>query len=124
MVERVCILIVDDQPRARKSLQALLSTWSRVGEMHEACDGPAGVERVQELRPDVVLMDVRMPELDGLQATQQIKAMWPQVKVIVMSMYPEHQSEALAAGADGFVGKAEAPERLLNLLSAVMEKEV
>jgi DNA-binding NarL/FixJ family response regulator len=122
MVEPIRVLIVDDQPRARKSLQALLSTWSRVGEMHEASDGREALQLVKELQPEVVLMDVRMPEIDGLEATVQIKARWPQVKVVVLSMYPEYQAEALAAGADAFVGKGEAPYKLLDLLSVVMHQ--
>jgi YesN/AraC family two-component response regulator len=64
------VLIVDAQPRARKSLKALLSTRSRIGEMYEASDGREAVQLVKELRPDVVLMDVRMPEIDGLEATR------------------------------------------------------
>jgi DNA-binding NarL/FixJ family response regulator len=116
------VLIVDDQPRARKSLKALLSTWPQIGEMHEASNGREAVGLVEKLQPDVVLIDVRMPELDGLKATAQIKAEWPEVKVVVLSMYPEYQTEALAAGADAFVGKGEAPETLLDLLSAVMQK--
>lgn len=121
MQEPIRILIVDDQPRARKSLKALLATWSRVGEVHEASNGREALELVRELRPDAVLMDVRMPEMDGLKATVQIKALWPQVKVVVLSMYLEYQDEALALGADAFVGKGEAPDRLLDLLSAVVQ---
>lgn len=121
MQKPIRILVVDDQPRARKSLKALLSTWPRVGEVHEASNGREAVELVRELRPDAVLMDVRMPEMDGLKATVQIKALWPQVKVIVLSMYLEYQDEALALGADAFVGKGEAPDRLLDLLSAVVQ---
>jgi DNA-binding NarL/FixJ family response regulator len=124
MVEPIRVLIVDDQPRARKSLKALLATWSRGAEIHEAGDGREAVRLVKELGPDVVLMDVRMPEIDGLQATVQIKALRPEVKVIVLSMYPEYRSEALAVGADAFVGKGEAPERLLDLLSALFQKRV
>jgi DNA-binding NarL/FixJ family response regulator len=120
MVEPIRVLIVDDQPRARKSLQALLSTWPRIGEMHEAGNGREARQLVGELQPDVVLMDARMPELDGLKATLQIKALWPQVKVIILSMYLEYRDEALAAGADAFVGKAEAPDKLLDLLSVIM----
>jgi DNA-binding NarL/FixJ family response regulator len=122
MVEPIRVLIVDDQPQARKSLKALLSTWSRVGEMHEAANGREAVQLIKELQPDVVLMDVRMPEVDGLKATVQIKALWPQVKVILLSMYSEYRGEALAAGADAFVGKGEAPDELLDLLSSVMRK--
>ena len=120
MAETIRILIVDDQLRARKSLKALLSTWPRVVEIDEASNGHEAVQLVKELQPDVVLMDVRMPEIDGLQATLQIKALWPQVKVIVLSMYAEHRDEALAAGADAFVGKGEAADRLLDLLSVVI----
>ena len=77
---------------------------------------------MREFRPDLVLMDVRMPEIDGLEATAQIKAQWPQVHIVVLSMYVEHRGEALAAGADAFVGKGEAPGTLLDVLSAVLQK--
>jgi len=119
--KRLQVLIVDDQPRARKSLAALLSTWGRELEIREADNGREAIQLVQALQPHAVLMDVRMPELDGVQATVQIKAQWPRVKVIVLSMYAEHREQALAAGADAFVGKAEAAERLLDVLSAVMQ---
>jgi DNA-binding NarL/FixJ family response regulator len=116
------ILIVDDQPRARNSVRALLSTWSRVLEIREAGNGREALRLVEELPPDLVLMDVRMPEVNGLEATGQIKARWPQVKVIVLSMYIEHRDEALAAGADAFVGKGEASDALLGIVAALVEK--
>jgi DNA-binding NarL/FixJ family response regulator len=117
------ILIVDDQPRARKSLEALLSAWSPAVALCEAGNGREAVQLVKEFQPDLVLMDVRMPEMDGLAATAQIKAQWPQVKVVVLSMYVEYRGEALAAGADAFVGKGDAPGTLLDVLSAVMQRE-
>jgi len=61
IVEPIRVLIVDDQSRARKSLKALLSTWSQAGEMHEGCNGREALQLVKEFQPDVVLMDVRMP---------------------------------------------------------------
>jgi CheY-like chemotaxis protein len=121
MVASIRVLIVDDQPRARKSVRALLSTWTRSAEVREANNGREALRLAEELPPDLVLMDVRMPEMDGLEATGQIKARWPQVKIIVLSMYIEHEEEALAAGADAFVGKAEAPDALLGILSDLVE---
>jgi NarL family two-component system response regulator LiaR len=123
MDESTRVLIADDQPRARRSLKALLSTWPRVGEIYEASNGREAVQSVQERQPHMVLMDVLMPEVDGLEATAQIKALWPQVKVVVLSMYLEYRDEALAAGADAFVGKGEPADRLLAVLSALMYED-
>ena len=123
MVEPIRVLIVDDQPRARKSVRALLSTWQRIGEIYEAGNGREAVQLVGECQPNVVLMDVRMPEMDGLQATVQIKALWPRVKVVVLSMHLEYRDEALAAGADAFVGKGEPADRLLAVLSAIVDAD-
>ena len=119
MTRRVRVLIVDDQPRARQSLQALLSTWPSAGEVREASDGQEAVRLVEMRPPDVVLMDVRMPVMDGLQATRIIKAGWPRVKVVVLTLYGEYEAEALAAGADVFIGKGEPPGRLLAALEAL-----
>jgi DNA-binding NarL/FixJ family response regulator len=124
MQKPIQILIVDDQPRACRSMRALLSTWTRAADIHEASNGREALRLVEELPPDLVLMDVRMPEMDGLEATELIKARWPQVKVIVLSMYIEHGVEALSAGADAFVGKGEAPEQLLDVVSTMMERGV
>lgn len=119
MTECVRALIVDDQPRARKSLKALLSTWPVLQEAREAADGWEAVQLVEEGQPDVVLMDISMPGMDGLQATRLIKARWPQVKVVVLTMHGEYEAEALAAGADAFVAKGEPASHLLATLSAV-----
>ncbi len=123
MSQCVQILIVDDQPRARQSLRALLSTWPPAGEVREAVDGREAVQLVEKRQPDVILMDVRMPELDGLQATQIIKASWPKIKVIVLTLYGEYEGEALAAGADVFIGKGEPPDRLLTALSSLAAEQ-
>ena len=102
----------------------MLSTWDGILEIREASNGREAAQQVEELRPDLVLMDVRMPEIDGLEATRQIKARWPRVKVIILSMYIEHRDEVLAAGADAFVSKGEAPERLLDRVAAVLQEGV
>jgi DNA-binding NarL/FixJ family response regulator len=100
-------------------LKALLATCSQVETSREAVDGRDALARVEERLPDVILMDARMPEMDGLQATRLIKTKWPQVKVIVLSMYAEYMDEALAAGADAFVSKGAPADKLLATLSAV-----
>ena len=117
MTHCVKILIVDDQPRARQSLRALLSTWPPATEIREAADGHEAIQLVQEMQPDIVLMDVRMPEMNGLEATRHIKARWSQVRIIVLTLHGQYEAEALAAGADAFIGKGEPPDRLLSALS-------
>lgn len=117
MQTKTNVLLVDDQPRARNSLKALLSTLPGVDQIYEAGDGQEAVRLVQRFVPQIVLMDIRMPVLDGLEATRQIKAGWPRVRVIVLSMYTDRAEEALAAGADVFISKGEPAERLLNILN-------
>jgi len=112
-------LVADDQPRARKSIKTLLATWPEIGQVREAANGREAIGLVEESRPDVVLMDVRMPEMDGIEATRLIKARWPQVKVIVLSMYPDYATDVLEAGADAFLTKGTPPEELLSTLAAV-----
>jgi len=120
MIDKIDVLVADDQHRARQSLRALLSTWPPAGVVLEADSGREALRVVEESRPGLVLMDARMPEMDGLQATLQLKIKWPQIKVVVLSMYGEYEAEALAVGADAFVGKGEPPDRLLSVLSAVI----
>lgn len=124
------ILIVDDLARARQSVKALLSTYPSVDGLKEAANGREALALAESWLPDAVLMDVCMPDpegaaLDGLAATEAIKARWPQMKVIVLSMYGDYEAQALAAGADAFVNKGEPPARLLQALDAavVSDKE-
>jgi DNA-binding NarL/FixJ family response regulator len=120
MSKQVKVLIVDDQLRARQSLKALLATWPLIGETHEAINGQEAIHRIEQAQPDLVLMDVRMPVMDGFQATRYIKRHWPQIKVIVLSMYGDCQVDALAAGADAFMSKGELPENVLDRISQVL----
>ena len=119
MLGNVRILIVDDQLRARQGLKALLATWPQAKEIREAALGRDALRLIQDSPPDVVFMDVRMPQVDGLQVTRLIKAGWPQIKVIVLTLYAEYAADALAAGADAFVCKGDQPEKVLNTLAAV-----
>jgi len=110
------ILIADDHPRSRNGLQALLATTPEVAVIGEAVDGQEAVRLVAETHPDVVLMDIQMPVMDGLQATQQIKNRWPEVKVIALTMYGATRSKALSAGVDAFLIKGCSAEELLGVI--------
>ena len=77
------------------------------------------MQSVAEEQPNVVLMDLRMPVMDGLEATRQIKNRWPQVKVIVLTMHGSHEDEALAAGADRFVLKGSPGSSLTEVIRSL-----
>ncbi len=115
----VKVMIVDDQPRARQSLKALLGTAPGIRVIREAANGREAVREAPLARPDVVLMDVLMPEMDGLQATRLIKAMLPETRVVVLSLYGEYRHAALAAGADEFLTKG-CPSR--DLFAAITSR--
>jgi DNA-binding NarL/FixJ family response regulator len=119
MTKRIRVLVADNQPRARQSMKALLAAWSEVEEVGEAASGREAVRLVEAFQPDVALIDVRMPEMDGLEATRLIKAKWPQVKVILLSMYVEYETAAIAAGADAFVAKGDLAKKLRTILADV-----
>ena len=116
MAQPTRVLIADDSARARDGLRALLAIRPEIEVVGEAANGQDAVRLVAECRPDVVLMDLHMPVLDGIQATLLIKQQWPAVTVVVLTMYAVDQSAALAAGADAFLIKGNAPDRLLAAL--------
>jgi DNA-binding NarL/FixJ family response regulator len=116
MAQPIRVLIADDSARTREGLRALFTTWPEITVVGEAANGQEAVRLVAEYLPDVVLMDLRMPMLDGVQATRLIKQQWPAVTIVVLTMYATEQSVALAAGADAFVMKGSVPERLLTAM--------
>lgn len=113
MERKIRVLIADDRPHSRDGLRALAATWPRVEVVGEAGDGREAVRLVETCCPDAVLMDVRMPGMDGLAATRIIKERWPKVRVVILTMYPIHHKEALSAGADAFLVKGCSTEELL-----------
>lgn len=120
MLKKLRILIVDDQQRARLSLKALLATRFQLIDTCEAVNGIEAIRCVEECKPDIVLMDIRMPEMDGIEATRIIKKKLAQVPVIVLSLYSEYKTAALAAGANAFLIKGEPVEQLLAVLLAAI----
>ena len=109
------ILLVDDHTIVRQGLRALLDAEDGLEVVGEVGDGRAALDAVQRLRPDVVVMDIAMPGLNGLEATQRIASMPGAPRVIVLSMYTdlEHVVHALLAGASGYVRKEDADTELV-----------
>lgn len=116
MGRRIRVLIADDHAHARRGLRALLSTSPAVEVVCEAENGREAAQRVEECQPDVVIMDIQMPVWDGLEATRYIKANWPGVAVIALTIRASWHAAALSAGADGFLLKG-CPSR--ELIAAV-----
>lgn len=117
------LLIVEDNSRARRALKALISQQSEVQVTAEAANGREAIQTINGQIPDLVLMDVRMPVMNGLDATRVIKSKWPQVKVVILSMYPDYQPEAMQAGADAFLVKGSPVEELTALFRALQRPE-
>jgi DNA-binding NarL/FixJ family response regulator len=115
----ITVLVVDDEKSVREGTRALLAFAHGIDATREACNGEEAVQLVAAEQPDVVLMDVRMPVMDGLEATRLIKESWPQVKVIVLTMYSSHRNDALAAGADRFLLKGRMGELLEGTIRAL-----
>jgi DNA-binding NarL/FixJ family response regulator len=112
----VRVLIADDRSRSRDGLRTLLETWPEVGVVGEAVNGLEAILLVEKYQPDVVLMDAKMPVLDGLETTRLIKHKWPEVKVVMLTMYAAHRVNALATGADAFLVKGCPAEELLEAI--------
>jgi DNA-binding NarL/FixJ family response regulator len=117
----VRVLLVDDDDLMRAGLRAVLSSDSRVEVVGEAGSGRVAVERVRTLRPDLVLMDVRMPDLDGIAATREVTSASPEVKVVILTTFEQDDYifGALNAGASGFLLKRSGPEELLAAIQTV-----
>ncbi len=112
----VRVLIVDDQPLIRHSLRLVVDGAADLEVVGEAGTGADAVTKAAELQPDVVLMDIRMPGGDGIEATRRITSELPATRVVVLSMFEldEYVHAALRAGASGFLLKDAEPERLVD----------
>ncbi|MFJ8727144.1 response regulator [Streptomyces sp. NPDC093269] len=115
------VLVVDDQPLQRYGFRMLLDSVPETEVVGEAAHGAEAVRKAAELRPDVVLMDVRMPGMDGIEATRRIAAQGDRSRVLVLTTFDldEYVHAALRAGASGFLLKDARPEELLAGIRAV-----
>jgi DNA-binding NarL/FixJ family response regulator len=117
------ILVVDDQSMVRAGFRMLLGDEPDIEVVAEAADGLEAVAQTARFHPDVVLMDIRMPRLDGLEATRRILAADPSARVLILTTFglEDYVYEALRAGASGFVLKDDPPEQLLAAVRTVAE---
>ena len=119
------VLLADDDALLRAGLAVVLSTDSDLDVVAEAADGLQAVDQCRRHAPDVVLMDVRMPGIDGIEATRRIVAILPDTKILILTtfQYDEYVWGALRAGASGFLLKRASPERLLDAVHTVATGE-
>ena len=119
------VLIADDHIIVREGLIALLDMADDIKVVGEAADGREAIDMTKQLRPDVVLMDIRMAKLDGVQATREIKARFPEVKVIALTNYDddEYVFDCLRYGASGYLLKDVSPEDLVKAIKSAVQDE-
>ena len=120
------VLLADDHPVVRSGLRALLGTIDGIEVVGEAADGDAAIREAQLLRPDIVLMDVRMPGLDGVEATRRIRAAVPATAVLVLTMFDDDATvfTAMQAGARGYLLKGAEQDEIVGALRAVAAGQV
>lgn len=124
-MNRIRVLLVDDQALFREGMATLLGLNSELEIVGEAADGAQAVAACARLRPDVVLMDLRMPGLDGVEATRRIRQDWPAARVLVLTTFEEDAEvfAAIRAGAAGYLLKASPSDKLIEAIRTVAAGE-
>lgn len=125
MSEKKTVLIVDDHPLFREGLKSLLKNhpgYEMLGGAGTACDG---LEKAKELRPDLVVMDISLPDQSGIEVTREIRKLYPEIRVTILSMHSkiDYITEAFKAGATGYLVKESATESIIECLTAVANGE-
>jgi two-component system response regulator DegU len=115
---KITIIIADDQPLIRDGLAAILTMEERYTVVAKTGDGLTTIKQAQLLRPQLVLMDIHMPKLDGLQATKQIKSEFPDTKILILTTFEDEEYiwEAIRHGASGYLVKGTATEKILSTI--------
>ncbi len=120
---KIQILIVDDHPAVRDGLRCILSQNPRWQVCGEAKNGKEAVEKVQELTPDLIILDITMPVMGGIKAARKIRQIAPLTKIVLLSMHDgaHVEAEVRHAGGDAFVSKADDPSSLVNAVERLVE---
>jgi len=123
--KKIKILVADDHPVVRKGLQSCLARQDRLKIVGEASDGDEALKKTRELSPDVVLMDISMPGMNGLAVTEVLRKEHPDVKVLVLSVHNnrDYIFRIIQAGAHGFISKEAPPDELLRAIESVHSGE-
>lgn len=125
-MKKVRLILADDHTIVRKGLRVLLEEAGFIDVIAEADDGHQTLDMVDKHRPDVVVMDISMPHLNGLEATRRIKANYPAIKVVILTMHldEEYVLQSLHAGAQGYVVKQSAPNDLVYAIEQALRDKI
>ena len=117
------ILLVEDHEIVREGVKLLVNSQNDMKVVGEAADGEAAIKKAADLQPDIIVMDVSMPELNGLKATKRIKKLYPKIKILTLTRHTDdgYIQQLIQAGASGYVLKQSAPNELINAIRAVAE---
>jgi two-component system response regulator NreC len=126
VTDQISVLIADDHTIVRSGVRLLLEAEADIEVVGEALNGREALNLAESLQPDVVLMDITMPEMDGLEATKEIKTRFPQINVLVLTMHrsDEYFFEMLKAGASGYILKGAKTSELINAVRVVQQGEI
>lgn len=124
-MDRITVLIADDHTVFRQGLSKLLQTEGSIEVVGEAANGMEAVELAKSLQPKVILMDIEMPEVDGVEATCQIKSCFPEIEIVMLTGFEDekHLFEAIDVGASGYISKHSKAEELVGAIRAAAKGE-
>lgn len=125
MTQKTRVVVVDDHPMVAEGIEAILESYDDIDVVATLSDGQAMIDQLTELRPDVILMDLNMPGLGGLSATEMILERAPETRILILSMHdsPEYITTALSHGARGYVLKDVPTDEIKTAVDAVIAGE-
>jgi len=124
MKNAIDLMIVDDNSHARQALTVYLSQQEGVRVIAQASSGLEAVSLAERKHPDIILMDLQMPLMDGLEATRAVKKSWPEIKVIVLTLHPNFEEDAYLAGADRFLVKGCSVSEMMKTILELIQEDM
>ena len=119
-MKKIRLLIVDDSSPVRHGLRSILRAYSDMNVVGEVANGREAIAMAEQMQPDLILMDAQMPEMDGVEATRQIKERWPSIKVLFLTVHSSYVAAAMAAGADDHLMKDSGRQELVQKIRAMV----